>query len=78
MEDINNFFIDKKRNGHQNCFLLKCFIEKFVENKEIRSTLDDLSKILKIPVQILKNKSKQVILSKFNFKKEDSILKIRH
>ena len=69
MEDINNFFIDKKRNGHQNCFLLKCFIEKFVENKEIRSTLDDLSKILKIPVQILKNKSKQVILSKFNFKK---------
>ena len=33
MENISNFFIDKKK-GHQNCFLLKCYIEKFVENKE--------------------------------------------
>ena len=75
MKEINSFFIDKKQKGHKNCFLLKRFIEKFVENSEIQSSLDDLSKILKIPVKILKDKSKQLILTKFDFKKGEFYFK---
>ena len=69
MKIINSFFLDKKEKGHQNCLLLKDFIEKFVDNKEINLTLSDLSKILNIPINVLKDKSKQIILNKFDFKK---------
>ena len=69
MKIIYNFFLDKKEKGHQNCYLLKKFIEKLVENREIETTLGDLSKILNIPIYILKDKSKQIILNKFDFKK---------
>ena len=69
MKIINSFFLDKKEKGHQNCLLLKDFIEKFVESKEINLTLSDLSKILNIPINVLKDKSKQIILNKFDFKK---------
>ena len=53
MKIIYNFFLDKKEKGHQNCYLLKKFIEKLVENREIETTLGDLSKILNIPINIL-------------------------
>ena len=69
MKIIYNFFLDKKEKGHQNCYLLKNFIEKLVENRDIEITLGDLSKILNIPINILKDKSKQIILHKFDFKK---------
>ena len=69
MKIINSFFLDKKEKGHQNCLLLKNFIEKFVDSKEINLTLSDLSKILNIPINVLKDKSKQIILNKFDFKK---------
>ncbi len=67
MEKINNFFLDKKKGGHKNCLSLKIFIEKFVE-EETSSVLDNLSTILQIPVNILKDKSKQIVSNQFNFK----------
>lgn len=67
MEKINNFFLDKKKGGHKNCLSLKIFIEKFVE-EETSSVLDNLSKILRIPVEILKDKSKQLVFNQFDFK----------
>ena len=68
MEKINNFFLDKKKGGHNNCLSLKVFIEKFVEEEEISLVLDNLSKILRIPVEILKDKSKQLVFNQFDFK----------
>ena len=81
MKTINNFFIDKEKKSHQNCLLLKDFIEEFVNENYIYLNLLELSEILNIPVNILKDKSKQLILNKFNFKKgkfnfNDSIFKI--
>jgi len=68
MKTINNFFLDKNKKGHQNCKFLKDFIEKLTEEKEMSMILNDFSKIIDIPLNILKDKSKQLILNKFNFK----------
>jgi hypothetical protein len=68
MNNINNFFLDKNKKGHQNCIYLKDFIEKLTEKKEVTLILNDLSKIIDIPTNVLKDKSKQLILNKFNFK----------
>lgn len=68
MKSINNFFLDKNKKSHQNCLFLKNFIEKLIEEKEIFLILDDFSKIINIPLNILNDKTKQLILNKFNFK----------
>ena len=66
MNIINNFFLDKNNKGHQNCIYLKDFIEKLTEKKEVTLILNDLSKIIDIPTNVLKDKSKQLILNKFD------------
>jgi hypothetical protein len=68
MNTINNFFLDKDNKGHQNCKFLQHFIEKLIEEKEMSMILNDFSIIIDIPLNILKDKSKQLILNKFNFK----------
>lgn len=73
MHSINNFFIDKKEGGHKNCLQLKNFIEKFIEN-ETHLVLDKFSKILKIPINTLKDKSKQIVINQFSFKEGKFIL----
>ena len=73
MHSINNFIIDKKEGGHKNCLQLKDFIEKFIEN-ETHLVLDKFSKILEIPINALKDKSKQIIRNQFSFKEGKFIL----
>ncbi len=48
---------------------MKDFIEEFVNENYINSNLLELSEILNIPINNLKDKSKQLLLNKFNFKK---------
>ena len=69
MHSINNFIIDKKEGGHKNCLQLKDFIEKFIEN-ETHLVLDKFSKILEIPINALKDKSKQIIRNQEKQKQE--------
>jgi hypothetical protein len=73
MHSINNFYIDKKVGGHKNCLHLKNFIEKFIEN-ETYLVLDKFSKILEIPIDTLKDKSKQIVTNQFSFKEGKFVL----
>ena len=68
MKNINNFYFNKDVGGHKNCLSLKIFIEQFVKDYETTIILGNLSKILEIPTNVLKDKSKQIILGQFNFK----------
>ena len=68
MRTINNFFINKEKKSHQNCVLLKEFIEKFLDDGDLHISLHEFSKIIDIPLDSIKDKSKQLMLSKFNFK----------
>jgi hypothetical protein len=52
---------------------LKNFIEKFIEN-EIHLVFDKVLKIFKIPINTLRDKSKQIIANQFSFKEGKFIL----
>ena len=68
MKTINSFFINKEKKSHHNCVLLKEFIEKFLDDGDLHLSLYEFSKIIDIPLDSIKDKSKQLMLSKFNFK----------
>ena len=68
MKTINSFFINKEEKSHHNCVLLKEFIEKFLDDGDLHLSLYEFSKIIDIPLESIKDKSKQLMLSKFNFK----------
>ena len=66
MIELNKFSLNKKIGGHKNCLFIKEFIEEFIE-KEINSPLNSFSSVLGVPIETIKDKSKQIIFNKFNF-----------
>ena len=67
MRQIHNFRIDLNSDSLENVKEIKSYIDKFSNNDEIKNICLKISRILEIPEEVIVQKFKQVIYTKFDY-----------
>jgi hypothetical protein len=70
MEQINDFRIDPKSDSLENVKRIRNYIENFSNNSQIKLLINKTSEILEIPDEIINQKFKYVLYTKFSFLKD--------